>query len=114
LIFRGSLIFVSGITLLAIKASIDVEIESKCGKPYERSPKYGCYRHGKQSTGYVIVNGQKHRVEKPRVVAKGKHKEEAALETYRKFQRNTVMETSVLVKMLHGGWPYRGTNIVAC
>lgn len=94
--------FVSGITLLAIKAIIDAEIENKCGKTHERSPEYGYYRHGKQSTGYVIVNGQKQRLEKPRVVTKGKQKKEEPLETYRKFQRNTVMETSVLAKMLHG------------
>jgi putative transposase len=94
--------FVSGITLLAIKAIIDAEIESKCGKAHERSPEYGYYRHGKQSTGYVIVNGQKQRLEKPRVVTKGKQKKEEPLETYRKFQRNAVMEASVLAKMLHG------------
>lgn len=94
--------FVSSITLLAIKAIIDAEIESKCGKVHERSPEYGYYRHGKQRTGYVIVNGQKQRLEKPRVVTKGKQKKEEPLETYRKFQRNTVMETSVLAKMLHG------------
>ena len=29
--------FVNGVALLAIKAMIDAEIESKCGKPYERS-----------------------------------------------------------------------------
>ncbi len=94
--------FVSGITLLAIKAIIDAEIESKCGKAHVRSPEYRYYRHGKQRTGYVIVNGQKQRLEKPRVVTKGKRKIEEPLETYRKFQRNTVMEKSVLAKMLHG------------
>ncbi len=94
--------FVSGITLLAIKAIIDAEIESKCGKAHARSPEYRYYRHGKQRTGYVIVNGQKQRLEKPRVVTKGKRKIEEPLETYRTFQRNTIMEKSVLAKMLHG------------
>jgi len=83
--------FVSSITLLAIKAIIDAEIENKCGKVHERSPEYGYYRHGKQSTGYVIVNRQKQRLEKPRVVTKGKQKKEEPLETYHKFQRNTVI-----------------------
>ena len=59
--------FVSGITLLAINAIIDAEIENKCGKPHERSPESTFYRHGKQSTGYVIVNGQKHQLKKPRM-----------------------------------------------
>lgn len=54
--------FASGVVLLAIKAVIDAEIESKCGKPYERSPGHACYRHGKQKTGYVIINGQKQKV----------------------------------------------------
>lgn len=94
--------FANGITLLAIKAIIDAEIESKCGRPYERSAEFGCYRHGKQSTGYVIVNGQKQRLEKPRVVARGPKKREVALETYQKFQHNSIMEASVLAKMLHG------------
>jgi putative transposase len=94
--------FVSGVSLLAIKAVIDAEIESKCGKPHERSTKFGCYRHGKQKTGYVIINGQKNQIEKPRIVTRGKLKKEMPLETYQDFQRNSIMESSVLAKMLHG------------
>jgi putative transposase len=94
--------FVNGITLLGIKGIIDAEIESRCGKPHERRGKHDCYRHGKQSTGYVIVNGQKQRFEKPRIVTRGRRKKEVTLETYQKFQRNSVMERSVLAKMLHG------------
>ncbi|MGQ9844418.1 MAG: hypothetical protein ACUVRK_12770 [Spirochaetota bacterium] len=47
--------FVSGVALLAIKAVIDAEIESKCDRPYEHSSGHSCYRHGKQKTGYVII-----------------------------------------------------------
>ncbi len=94
--------FVNGVSLLAIKAVIDAEIESKCGKPHERSSKFACYRHGKQKTGYVIINGQKNQIEKPRIVTRGKQKKEVPLETYHNFQRNSNMETSVLAKMLHG------------
>lgn len=94
--------FASGITLLAIKAIIDSEIENKCGKPHKRSSEIKFYRHGKQSTGYVFINGQKHRLEKPRIVTKGSRKKEIQIETYQKFQQNSVMEMSVLAKMLHG------------
>lgn len=94
--------FVSGVALLAIKAIIDAEIESKCGKPYDRSSDYTCYRHGKQKTGYVIINGQKNQLEKPRIVTRGKHKKEVPLETYKNFQRDEIMENSVMAKMLHG------------
>jgi len=94
--------FVNGVALLAIKAVIDAEIESKCGKSHERSSVYPCYRHGKQETGYVIINGQKNQLEKPRIVTRGKQKKEVSLETYHNFQRNSIMETSVMAKMLHG------------
>jgi len=66
--------FVNGVALLAIKAVIDAEIESKCGKSHERSSTYPCYRHGKQKTGYVIINGQKNQLEKPRIVTRCKQK----------------------------------------
>ena len=39
--------FASGITLLAIKAIIDSEIEKKCGKPHKRSSEIKFYRHSK-------------------------------------------------------------------
>ena len=94
--------FVNGIALLAIKAMIDAEIESKCGKPYERSTSHACYRHGKQKTGYVIVNGQKIQLEKPRIVKRGGTKKEVPLETYNNFQKNSIIEASVMAKMLHG------------
>ena len=94
--------FVNGIALLAIKAMIDAEIESKCGKPYERSTSHACYRHGKQKTGYVIVNGQKIQLEKPRIVKRGGSKKEEPLEMYNNFQRNSIIEASVMAKMLHG------------
>lgn len=93
--------FVNGVALLAIKAMIDAEIESKCGKPYERSSDLPCYRHGKQKTGYVIINGQKHKIEKPRIIEKSK-KKEVPLTTYQDFQRNGIIEASVMAKMLHG------------
>ncbi len=93
--------FTNGIALLAMKAIIDTEIEGLCGEPYARSPKHKCYRHGKQKTGYVIINGQKHKLEKPRAVTK-KGKKEMELTTYRKFQQTQVLETSVMAKMLHG------------
>lgn len=94
--------FINGVALLAITAMIDAEIESKCGKPYERSTSHSCYRHGKQKTGYVIVNGQKIQLEKPRIVKRGRAKKEEPLETYNNFQRNSIIESSVMAKMLHG------------
>ncbi len=94
--------FINGIVLLTITAMIDAEVESKCGKPYERSSSHSCYRHGKQKTGYVIVNGQKIQLGKPRVVKRGRPKKEVPLETYNNFQRNSIIETSVMAKMLHG------------
>ena len=93
--------FTIGIALLAMKAIIDAEIEGLCGKPYARSLDYEYYRHGKQKTGYVIINGQKHKLGKPRVVTK-KGKKEAELLTYRKFQRPQTLEMSIMAKMLHG------------
>jgi len=94
--------FINGVALMAIKAMIDAEIESKCGKPYERSTSHSCYRHGKQKTGYVFVNGQKIQLEKPRIVKRGGSKKEVPLETYNDFQRNSIIEASVMAKMLHG------------
>jgi transposase-like protein len=94
--------FIAQISLLAIRAVIDAEIESKCGKPHERSTKSACYRHGKQKTGYVIINGQKKHLVKPRIVTRGSRKKEVPLESYRDFQNNSIMEASVLAKMLHG------------
>lgn len=94
--------FINGIALLAIKAMIGAEIESKCGKPYERLISHSCYRHGKQKTGYVIVNGHKIQLEKPRIVQRGGTKKEVPLETYNNFQRNSIFEASVMAKMLHG------------
>jgi transposase-like protein len=94
--------FINGIALLAIKAMIDEEIEIKCGKPYERSTSHSCYRHGKQKTGYVIVNGQKIQLKKPRIVKRGTTKKEVPLETYNNFQKNSIIEASVMAKMLHG------------
>jgi transposase-like protein len=94
--------FLVGVTLLAVKAVIDAEVEEKCGRPYERSSCSTCYRHGKQKTGYVYINGQKIQMKKPRIVKRGKNKEEVQLETYKNFQRNGIIETSVMAKMLHG------------
>lgn len=93
--------FTTGITLLAMKSIIDSEIESLCGKAYKRSPESEYYRHGKQRTGYVIINGQKHRLEKPRVVTR-KDKHEVQLTTYQKFQELQRIEASIMAKMLHG------------
>ncbi len=93
--------FTIGIALLAMKAIIDSEIDGLCGKPYARSREHECYRHGKQKTGYVVVNGQKHRLAKPRVIKK-KGKREVALATYQKFQESRTLETSVMAKMLNG------------
>ena len=94
--------FVEGITMLGIKAVIDAEVELRCGKPHDRSGDFDCYRQRKQKTGYVIINVQKRKLEKPRVVTMGPRKKEITLETYRKFQHDTVMEKRVLAKMLHG------------
>jgi transposase-like protein len=94
--------FITRTALLAIRAVIDAEIEQKCGKPYQRSRQHLCYRHGRQKTGYIIINGQKHKLEKPRIVTRGKKKVEVPLETYRDFQNNGILESSVLAKMLHG------------
>lgn len=93
--------FSNGIALLAIKAIIDSEVEGLCGRPYERSSGHKCYRHGTQQTGYVIINGQKHKLPKPRVVTRDA-KKEVALSTYRRFQQTRVLEASVMAKMLHG------------
>jgi transposase-like protein len=41
-------------------------------------------------------------MKKPRIVKRGKNKEEVQLETYKNFQRNGIIETSVMAKMLHG------------
>jgi len=93
--------FVSSVALMAIKAVIDAEIESKCGRLYERSSSFSCYRHGKQKTGYVVINGQKIQLKKPRIIKRDK-KKEITLETYQNFQRNGIIEESVMAKMLHG------------
>jgi len=94
--------FIIRTALLAIRAVIDAEIERKCGKPHQRSKEHPCYRHGRQKTGYIIINGQKHKLAKPRIVTRGEHKREVPLETYRDFQRDGILEASVLAKMLHG------------
>lgn len=93
--------FTTGITLLAMRSIIDSEMDTLCGKRYERSSEYECYRHGKQRTGYVIINGQKHQLEKPRAVRK-KDKREVQLSTYQKFQELQRIEESIMAKMLHG------------
>jgi transposase-like protein len=94
--------FITHTALLAIRAVIDAEIERKCGKPHQRSKQHPCYRHGRQKTGYIIINGQKHRFEKPRIVTRGARRLEVPLETYRDFQSNGILQASVLAKMLHG------------
>lgn len=91
--------FVTTVSILAMKAMIDSEIEHLCGKQHSRSSEKPCYRHGAQKTGYVIANGQKHKFKKPRVVTRDK-KKDVPLETYKKFQNN--IEKSVLAKMMHG------------
>ena len=64
--------FVTHTALLALRAVIDTEIELKCGRPHQRSKQHPCYRHGRQKTGYIVVNGQKHNIEKPLHVAGGR------------------------------------------
>lgn len=93
--------FTITVTLLAMKAVIDTEIELKCGKPYQRSDSE-CYRHGTQKTGYVVINGQKHQVKKPRIVTRDRLKKEVSLETYEAFQNDSFMESGVMAKLLHG------------
>jgi len=93
--------FTSTISLLAMKAIIDTEIEELCGAPYSRAADNIYYRHGKQNTGYVIINGQKHKLEKPRVVTKV-GKKEVELTTYQKFQKIQILEKSIMAKMLNG------------
>ena len=93
--------FTIKVSLIAMEAIIYTEVDELCGKEYARSTNSNYYRQGKQETGYVIINGQKHRFEKPRVVTKTA-KKEVPLTTYQQFQQIHVLGKSVMTKMLHG------------
>jgi putative transposase len=83
-----------------ISEMLEEDVRRMCGQSGKRTPKRQGYRHGSQG-GYVVMGGQKVRLEKPRVRSID-GKRELSLLTYRHLQRVDVISQRVLERLVRG------------
>jgi transposase-like protein len=91
--------FQHSLALLGMKALLDFEIETLCGKVRERSPGRKYVRFGRQTSGHLVVGDQKVSFRKPRIRTKD-GKNEVELTMYNRFKNG--MREDVFKKMLYG------------
>ena len=86
--------------LAVISEMLEEEVRQVCGATRSRSSQRQAYRHGNQK-GYVVMGGQKVRLEKPRVRSVD-GKREVSLAVYRRLQRVDVIDDRVLECVIRG------------
>ncbi len=83
-----------------IENVLESEVEQIAGKRSHPDPTRTAYRWGSEQ-GYVIIDGQKVPVEKPRVRSR-QHQREITLGSYELFQRASLIEETVWHKIMYG------------
>ena len=94
--------FMMEVGMMAVRQTMEAEVEKLAGLRYVRDPENDKSRWGTQQ-GLVYVNGQKVNIQRPRVVKKsaGRHTE-VELETYRAFSNPDAMNEAVMAKVVAG------------
>jgi len=86
--------------VMVISELFEYEIAQICGERRKRSTKRGGYRYGTQS-GYIVLGGQKVRIEKPRIrTLDGRREVQLAL--YNQLQQTSVIDKSVMRRLVRG------------
>ena len=82
-----------------VQTMLETEVEQLVGKRSKLNRGRQAYRWGTQD-GYCIIDGQKVPIPKPRV--RGRDGREVPLGSYELFQKASLMEDAVWVKIMHG------------
>jgi putative transposase len=85
---------------LFIENVLESEVEQIAGKRSQPDPTRTGYRWGTER-GYVMIDGQKVPIEKPRVRSR-QHEREIVLGSYELFQRASLIEETVWQKIMYG------------
>jgi putative transposase len=85
---------------LFIQNVLESEVEQIAGKRSQPESSRTAYRWGSER-GYVVIDGQKVPIDKPRVRSRQRDRE-IALGSYELFQRASLIEETVWQKILHG------------
>jgi putative transposase len=85
--------------LKILSAILEDEVTRRVGPPHRPDPASGALRWGRQP-GYVVFDGQKVMIERPR--ARSRQGEEVELESYRKLQQDGRMQRAVAERMVCG------------
>jgi hypothetical protein len=83
-----------------IENVMESEVEQIAGKRSRPDTARTAYRWGSER-GYVIIDGQKVPIEKPRVRSR-QHNRELALGSYELFQRASLIEETIWQKIMYG------------
>lgn len=83
-----------------IENVLDSEVEQIAGKRSQPDPARSAYRWGNER-GYVIIDGQKVPIDKPRVRSRRTNRE-IVLGSYELFQRASLIEETVWQKIMYG------------
>lgn len=86
--------------VLVISELLEHEVGQLCGPRRKRDQKRRSYRHGTQG-GYVVLGGQKVRIERPRVRTTDSRRE-VPLTLYRRLQQTDVIDDVVMRRLLRG------------
>jgi len=89
-----------GVGAMVIAEMLKDEVESICGSARKRSSKRKGHRYGKQG-GYVVLGGQKVRIERPRVRSLD-GKDEIELTIYRRLQQLDAIDEGVMRRLIRG------------
>jgi len=83
-----------------VESVLEAEVEQVAGARSKPDPKRAAYRWGTE-TGYVVIDGQKVPIEKPRLRNR-QHDREIPLGSYELFQRASLLEETVWQKIMYG------------
>ena len=89
-----------GVGALVISELLEQEVEQLCGSRRRRSEQRQGHRYGSQP-GFVVIGGQKIRLERPRVRSTD-GKREVELTIYRRLQQLDVIDTTVMRRLMRG------------
>jgi transposase-like protein len=86
--------------VMVISELLEHEVAQLCGEHRKRSAARSGYRYGRQS-GYIVLGGQKVRIEKPRIrTIDGRREVQLAL--YNRLQQTSVIDKSVMRRLVRG------------
>ena len=89
-----------GVGALVISELLEQEVEQLCGSRRRRSEQRRAHRYGSQG-GYVVIAGQKIRLERPRLRSTD-GKREVELTIYRRLQQLDVIDATVMRRLMRG------------